>query len=110
MKKTIVLGSVTMTYNEQGAMISANVQPVTNVPIDATLQEQLVAIKSDTADNVKNQAQLVLGAFFSNITNAELADRADYSMVSEIVDCAKFDNEKVKQCTIKFTLQPVQAN
>ena len=95
------IGIATVNYDEAGNVVSANFEPklkVENVDV-----KQLLSIKADPdVDVVKHNAEMVMASWFTKINDIELADRDDYNIVSEVLRCERYDNDKIKTCSIAF--------
>lgn len=102
--KNTEIGVVTTNYDEQGKLISANFKPTMQVELSDSVKRMLdqALQKDDNVESLKRNSDFVLGSFFSKMTEIELADREDYEIVSEILDCHTYENGKVKFCRIKY--------
>lgn len=104
------IGSVTLTYDENGIINSASFQPSMVVEADDKLLEQLRAISCpNEEEKIKESAGLVFGAWFNEMDRMETADREKYSIYSEVGECQKYPNGNVQKCVIKFLFKEVSS-
>lgn len=105
--KNTEIGLVTIDYNPEGILVSANFKPTMQVELsDETKQSLNENLKNqENSDVLKENSDLVLGTFFSAMTEIELADREEYEIVSEIDKCDTYENGATKQCVIKYLFQ-----
>ena len=101
------IGIATIEYDRVGSVTKGTFDPdkdFGNVDI-----KQLLSIKaSKDVDVVKRNAETVLASWFSKINEVELADRDQYEVASEVLDCKKYVDGKVKKCSIQFYLKEVK--
>ncbi len=100
------IGVATISYDEQGNPTSQTFKPGENIEPDDNLLNQLKQIPTATdSELVKQNADLVLAGWWSKMNEAELADRDEFKIYSEIVECLKYDNGSVKSCSIEYTFK-----
>jgi len=100
------IGIATMEYDRDGNIIASqsSFKPSIEVSVEK-IQDQLRQVRnSDDVDLLKYNATLIMSQWFSEVTNAELADREELSLHSEVIECVSYKDNKVKKCVIKFTL------
>jgi hypothetical protein len=107
--KTIELGTVTISYNEDGSVNSVVFSP-TEIDffhdIGGDFMGDLLRSGGSgarTEDKIKADADTVLAAYFSQLNYVELADRDKYVIDSKVTECSKYDNGNVKSCSMLYT-------
>ena len=102
------IGVVTIGFNEEGKATEASFKPESEVVFDHNLLAQLRDVPcSKDADNIKANAELVLAAWITKVDEITLADREEYQIVSNSVECVTFPGGKIKKCSIQFTLKQI---
>lgn len=101
------IGVVSVIYNEDGEVVSASFEPNKKVEFDNTVLTQMVKLKTSSAEEVRTHTDFVLGAWFSKMTNIELADPSLYKIESEVVSCDKFPSGNVQKCVIRYLSKPL---
>lgn len=96
------IGIVKIEYDKEGKVIRANFYPSMNLEADDDLKNQLQTIKNSDQETVKSNASLVMAAWFSKMTDIELADREKYEISTNIISCDKHWDGTIKMCVIEF--------
>lgn len=100
--ETSEIATVKIEYTKEGriqlAKVEGNIRPV----VGQSTLNSLKQIGNKTPEEIKNQADLLLGKLFSSITDIELSDPANTGIVSEVVECDKYPGGNVKKCVIKY--------
>lgn len=105
----VEIGIVNIHYNEDGDVLSAVFTPTMVVPFDKRVLMQLQSVKASKDDGLlKENADMVLAAWFAKMNEIELADRDDYEVASEILKCIKHQNGMAKECVIKYSFQKIK--
>lgn len=103
MNNDVEIGKTVIEYGEDGKVKTAKFEPVITVTADDNLLAQFKAVDSNgDLETLKNNAELVFAAWFSQLSNIELADREQYGIVSEIVNCEYYEPGRIKSCCIKM--------
>jgi len=105
------VGIVTISYLKDGRVESANFVPTMNIKADKNVINNLKKVENsaDTESLVHN-AQSVFALWFNKANEIEEADRFEYEIASETIECEKYEDGKVKKCVIKFTYQTINTN
>lgn len=107
--KDLEIGIVKMQYGEDGDVKSASFEPKIQVSVGGELLARLHSVNSPTnSDIIKSNADMVLASFFSKINEIELADREEYEVTSEVINCEKYPNDTVKTCEIKYLFKKIK--
>lgn len=101
----IEIGIAEISYDKDGKLIAADFVPTKHITDLAKLCKDLEQIKPDSADAVQRQGEVILAEWFSHMNAIELADREKYHIVSEMLICMKWANQKPKYCRIRFSLK-----
>lgn len=99
------LGVATIIYDEQGNASLASFNPTLPTNVGTSILKTFKNIGNNDLDVIKQNADLTLAAWFSEVTNIELADRTKYEIVSEVLECEKFPNGNIKMCKISYTFK-----
>lgn len=100
------IGIATIEYSKGGEIASASFSPTMNFRADEELLSRLdFAPHASNEILLKEHADRVFSAWFNKMNEIELADREEYEIVSEIVECLKFESQEIKKCVIKFTFK-----
>lgn len=103
------IGVVTMKYAQDGSSLDSYFKPTMKVHIAENIAKALAVsmVERSLTPNdptiVKEKADLVLASFFSKMTEIELAERDEYEIKSEIVNCTKWPNGNVRLCQIQYS-------
>lgn len=101
--KDLEIGIATLRYDKTGEATHASFESTMLLDFDKDLLKQLERVPdSEDAEAIKQNADLVFAGYFSKLNEIELADREQYEVISEIVNCLKYENGKAKECTIRF--------
>lgn len=108
--KNILIGTATVKYDEDGKAVFANFVPEMKVELDETSLGRLqkVVDKNKDAEKIRENADVVLSSWFSKMTDIELEDRADYQMISEVVNCEKYPSGQIKVCVLRYMFTNVK--
>lgn len=102
------IGIVTMEYAQTGKIIQATFAPIMVVELEEELFYQLEEIKPTTDPAVlRSNADLVMASWFTRTNEIELADREKFSIVSDIIDCRKYETGQIKKCVIEYTFKKI---
>ena len=99
------IGVATILYSEDGKPLSSYFKPTVMFSADTKMLDQLSNVEGPDAESVKTNSELVMGAWFSNLNDIELADREEFSVVGEVLQCDKYQSGKIKRCSVKFVLK-----
>lgn len=104
----IDIGTATINYNESGKVKTASfIAGAVNATPE--LINQLRSLNgAENEEIIKDNAGLLLGSFFSQISNIELADRDQWEIITEIQSCSHYSNGNVKTCAIKFLFKKLE--
>ena len=100
-KKSTVIGNATFEYNENGQLESAAFHPKIKVSKEE-IENQLGDCVGKSLDDIKKCAQLLLGAFFSKVSDIELRDMETTSIETEVVKGERYDDGKLKEIEFEF--------
>jgi hypothetical protein len=103
--KLLLIGVASVGYNEEGQVEFANFLPEMQIDLDQRSLNNLkkVVNNSTNTETVKENADKVLAHWFSKINDIELAERPQFQVTSEIVNCEKHANGNVKLCVIRYS-------
>lgn len=104
------IGVATMVYSEEGKILQASFIPTSQVDLGNDILNQLAEVKNTDEETIRENANLILGAWFEKQNSIELADRDEYEIVTEPVYSSKYPSGKVKTCIIKFTFKQLKNN
>lgn len=105
----LVIGNVLMMYDEEGNVINAIFDPTMKLDFKEPLSDQLQQIKcSEDVTTVQQNADTIFAGWFSKLNEIELADRTKYEIKSNVLDCEKYPNGKVKKCLIQYVYQEIK--
>lgn len=106
-QEEIEIGVVTIGYDANGKPEFAKFKPTIQVTADTQLLDQLTSIKDNRdADRIKSQADLMLGAWWNQLSNMELADLHEYEFASEVVLCERYSSrQSVKKCVLRYVFK-----
>lgn len=106
--ENLEIGIVTITYNNQGDVVSADFNPTMRIEVQEDLKQQLISVKeNEDSEKLQANADLVMGAWFSKITDIELADRSEYHIVSELLRCNRYPDGKVRLCSMLYKFEKI---
>lgn len=99
------IGDAIINYREDGTVESASFVPKMKIEVGETVLKQLEAVNHSTvAAIVKTNADLILGSFFSKLSEIELGDRDHYEVSSKTILCERYKpSGNIKQCVIRYT-------
>lgn len=101
-----MIGTTTIEYDESGTPTSTKFEPQLQVQLNDDLRQQLMSVKgTEGSARIKEQSELVLGAWFAGVSEIELADREEFEVASEVVECEKYDGGGVRKCVMRFSLR-----
>jgi hypothetical protein len=106
--KPLTLGIVVIKYDENGNVITdgTHFEPTMKLPLNANVEEELKQIQGcDDTETLKHNAEMVLSGWWSKMTEIEFADREKYHIHSEAKSCEKYDNGKIKECTMEISFR-----
>lgn len=107
---TTEIGTVEITYDENGNARDAKFTPSLKISLTNKLLLELFKISGkDSEGIIRSNADLVFGQWFSKLNEIELADREKYHVVSHLQRCIKYDSGNVKTCIITYSFEPVNA-
>lgn len=112
MNNNMQIGTANISYNEQGEIVSAIFTPSLELDVneDEDLLKQLKSIPCTSNEEIiRENAALVLGGWWNQLNQIELADRDKWKMDSEIVACNKWPSGRVQMCSIKFTFRRLES-
>lgn len=94
------IGQAIFNFDEQGKQMSAYFKPTMKVNVNVNLLENIST--GEDSETIKRNAEVALASWFSKMNEIELADRDEYVLQSEIEECIRYDNGKVKTCVVVF--------
>ena len=101
--KEFKIGIATVNYDENGYPISQSFVPGTNVNPDDELLNQLKQIPvTDNSEVTKENADMILAGWWAKMNEIELADREEYKIYSNVINCVKYPNDLIKECSIEY--------
>lgn len=95
------IATVAFDYNEDGTLESAVLWPKLQVSKDDVI-DQLGNCKNKTIDEVKQAAELMLGAFFARANEIELRDMETTDLKAEVITSTKYNDGTLRHVEIKF--------
>lgn len=101
----ITIGKATIEYDIYGIVERASFEPTLNVNIGPDIISQLARINNESQVELQSNADLILGAFFSKLTEIEVADREMFAVKSRVVECVKYTAGAVKKCVLEYTFE-----
>ena len=96
------IGTAEIIYGEDGKVLRAFFTPKMQV---GNIASQLLQLEPGKPERIKENAEMVLAAWFSKMNEIELADREHYKIESEILKCTMYQDGSVKRCKISFTFK-----
>lgn len=104
----IIVGVVTIKYNENGDTVYANFQPEAQEYTNPDFMHSLLGIPaSSESEMIKTNAQHLLVKYFTKINDMDMADHFEYGFVGDVIQCDRYDSGQVKECKIKFTFKKI---
>lgn len=106
--QSTMIGLVEVHFTEDGKITNSEFAPMLKIKADEILIEKFskIRVTPDELD-VRLVGELMLGKFFSKITEIELSDREKYTITSETLACDKYADGKVKRCVIGYSFTPL---
>jgi hypothetical protein len=102
------IGIANIKYKQDGSVFSADFTPSkVNLGGGFGPPNQLLNIKQGTAEEIKNNAELVMASWYSKMNEIELADRNQYEIKGEIIRCDKYPDGAVMQCEVRFVFKQI---
>ena len=104
MNKTI--GFVTIKYNQEGILETSEF-----VPIIKTVKTKAVTLdETDNSDPdvIQQKVQSIVGSWFNELNDIELADREEYKLETTLSKCEKWDDGRVKKCVFSVVFRQLQ--
>lgn len=101
------IATVAFDYNEDGTLESAVLWPKIKVTSEE-LNDQLGNCKNKTLDEVKQAAELMLGAFFARTNDVELRDMETTELTTEVVTATKYNDGTLRHVEIRFVFKGKQ--
>lgn len=98
----MLIGTATIKYDQNGAPIVADFVPSLNIHLAGGYLKDLASIPCGDQSAVKSNADLIFSKWINQVNNIELADPNQYSIDSKITACDKWEDDKVKTCTIEY--------
>lgn len=95
------IATVAFDYNEDGTLESAVLWPKLQVSKEDVI-DQLGNCKNKTLDEVKQSAELMLGAFFARTNDVELRDMETTELKAEVITATKYNDGTLRHVEIKF--------
>lgn len=95
------IATVAFDYNEDGTLENAVLWPKLKVTKDEVI-DQLGNCKNKTIDEVKQAAELMLGAFFARTNDIELRDMETTELKSEVTATTKYNDGTLRHVEIRF--------
>lgn len=104
------IGVAVINYSPEGKVLSAGFEPTLKMSFTPELLDQLSGAKSDTAETVRVDSEIIMAAWFSKMNEIELADREEYHIVSTVEECVKYPDGRIKTCKVKFSFKKIGTN
>lgn len=104
------IGFVTTVYTELGDIVKelSAFKPTLQGTVSKDIEDQILNIKSsDSSEAIKSNAMLLLASFFNRMTEIELADRSEYEIDSEVIECDKYPDGAVRKCVLRFFFKSI---
>lgn len=108
MNNKMEIGTANISYDENGKATSVLFVPsdTLNVIDDPALLKELKTIPcSENSEDIRENAQLAMGAWWAKLNEIELADRNEWRMDTDVIECVKWPNGRVQMCSIRFVFQ-----
>lgn len=103
--ENLIIGSAVIEYDAAGKVTTAYFEPSIKIDLAEALGGRFTELAAPTPEELKGNADIVLGAWFSKMNEVELADRDRYTIESEIVECEQYPNGTVKRCILRYTFK-----
>lgn len=97
------IGIVTIEYFENGVVRRAEFAPTLKLSVSSALADQLTNQQPNTAEEAKNNADLVFASWFSKMNEIELADRTLYEVKGNMLECETYADGHPKKCVFEYT-------
>lgn len=104
------LGFVTTVYTESGEIIKelSAFKPTLEGKVTQDIEDEILNIKSsNSSEAIKSNATLLLASFFNKMTEIELADRSEYEIDSDVIECDKYPDGTVRKCVLRFFFKSI---
>jgi hypothetical protein len=98
--ENIEIGKTVIKYNQDGTVRRASFIPQLKIEAPPDLK---LKMKHGSKEEIKDNADMVMAAWFNKVNDIELSDRELYEIKSEIVKCELWEPGKVKTCIIKYS-------
>ena len=102
------IGKVTILYDKLGGVIATSFLP-SETKFNATTLVEKLRLSTDgvnsNEDQLKSLSDATFAAWFNSMNEIELADRDQYEVVGEKIECKRFPNGKIEKCIIEYSLQ-----
>lgn len=103
------IGIAILNYDRKGKLISGLFTPTLAVEVPDLFKETMETITATTTpDLLKTHSDMVFAGFFVKMNEIELADREDFDVVSEVIECEKWNNGIIRKCIIKYFFKKVR--
>ena len=96
-----VIGSVSLSYNENGKLVKAGFRPQISVTHEE-LKDQLGDCTSKTFEEVEECAKLFLASFFTKVSDIELRDMEKTTIETDMKKGEKYDSGSLKEIEFDF--------
>jgi hypothetical protein len=100
-EKRNVIGTAELEYDEAGKLEAATFYPKIKVAFD-DIKDQLGNCTNKTIDEVKQSAELLLGAYFTKVNNIELRDIITQPIALEVTKETFYLNGAIHKVEIQF--------
>lgn len=106
------IGTVTLYFDDTDKFVSGTFAPeAMEVNADELITRMAFVDNKATESDMKCQAELILGSWWARMNRVELADRENYEVKTETVNCTRdYKTGSVRTWAIKFTLVKKQTN
>lgn len=105
--KKVVIGQALIRYTESGKVCHAEFSPSIAIKLtsEKEIAQKLIHIPCNKPETVKADADTLLGLWFAQLTDIELADRNSFEVISNIITCETYPSGNVKLCELEYVFQ-----
>lgn len=106
MNNEIEIGTVQLYYDNVGSLLSATFEAA---PIDMDKDELIDRLKftdGTSEEAIRSQTEAILAAWFTRTNRIELADRDNYEIAIETVECERRETDNsIQRCALRIALK-----
>jgi hypothetical protein len=100
-EKKLVIGSANLSYDENGILETATFYPKIQISKD-DIEKEIGDCNNKTIEDVRKCAELLLAAFFAQISDIELRNTETTDIIAETQAGEKYESGSLKNIQLDF--------